>query len=393
MRTFAMLAVIGTIVFSTACGAAPAAPAPAAQPAKPATAAQPAAAQPAQPAPPAAAPAQSAAQPTQGAVKPQPDARPAAGVKPGEKIRMLYGASSATSSWYIHAAAMSKMWNASVPEIEVTPTENGGCLDTLRRMAAGEMQSGIYCSDLGYPAWHGIDDFKDKPIQVQRILFSHTVNPQAWLVRREANITKLEDLNGKEFTAGAKGTATEKQSMAILDMFGVKPRYVQAGLQDMMQSIRDKRSLGGVKGQVGMSIDAATQELNLATPLDIIGFTAEQEKKVLEKLPYLNFVTVEKDRLARDFPSRTVRVPAIVVSVIVTKDIPEEVAYKLTKAAIEDNMPSGQGLQAAAFTQMKGVDFAQFTVDWPVTPLHKGAVRYFKEIRKELKPSMLPPDM
>jgi TRAP-type uncharacterized transport system substrate-binding protein len=88
-----------------------------------------------------------------------------------------------------------------------------------------------------------------------------------------------------------------------------------------------------------------------------------------------------------------VRTIGIVVGASVHKDVSADLAYKLTKVSIEDNMPNGEQLQAQAFPGVKGVDFAQETIDTVVTPLHPGAVRYYREIGKQLKPEQIAPEM
>lgn len=384
MSCFRILVIVAIAALSAAC-AAPAAPAaappaakPAEQPLKPAAAA-PAPAEPAQTKP--------AEQPAPAKPAEQP-AKPAA----GQKLRIVGGATAIGTAFYVYSVAAGKLWNAKVPEVEVTIAESGGCFDNIKRMDKGEfLLTPVACPDLTYRAWHGLEEFKDQPVRTQRYLYGHTLTPQALVVRRDSNITRLEELEGKDWTAGQKGSATEKQILNVMAVLGIKPKYYVAGAQDMFQATRDRRSVGFTRAQAGQrAMDGGTQEVHVQVPLRMLSFTPEQEKIVREKFPYYGFMTVEKDQLAQGFPDRPVRTITLPIGVAAHKDLSEEIAYKLTKVGIEDNMPNGEGIQAAGFPAVKGADFAQLTLDIVLTPLHAGAARYFKEIGKQLKPEQAP---
>ena len=66
-------------------------------------------------------------------------------------------------------------------------------------------------------------------------------------------------------------------------------------------------------------------------------------------------------------------------------DLDDETAYQMVKAVVAD-----QTVQAAAFSGVKGSDFPKQTMEMATTPLHPGAVRFYKEIGVEIPPHLLP---
>ena len=56
-------------------------------------------------------------------------------------------------------------------------------------------------------------------------------------------------------------------------------------------------------------------------------------------------------------------------------DLDEETAYKIVKAICEDKT-----VQAASMASVKGVDFVEMTLKYATSPLHPGAIKYFKEV-------------
>ena len=63
------------------------------------------------------------------------------------------------------------------------------------------------------------------------------------------------------------------------------------------------------------------------------------------------------------------------IGVSARPEMPDDVAYKIVKAAMEDKT-----VQAAAFPSMKGSDLAELTLAYATSPLHPGAIRYFEEV-------------
>lgn len=128
--------------------------------------------------------------------------------------------------------------------------------------------------------------------------------------------------------------------------------------------------------------------MHVQVPLRTLSFTPEQEKKIVDKFPY--HVPVEKDQLAQGFPDQTVRTLTLAIEVAAHRDLPEDIAYKLTRVTVEGSTDKGDQIQAAGFPAVEGVDFAQLTREIVLTPLHPGAARFFNEIGQQLKPEQMP---
>lgn len=375
------LVLVVVAVFIAACGPA-AGPSQSAAP--PAADKQAPAAAPAAPPPkPAVQPAKPAAQPAKPAVQPAaPPSASAAG-----KTRIIYGSTQAGSSYYVHSVALSKLWNSKVPEVEVTNSE-GSCLETLRRMDRGDFQAGVACPDLTYRAWHGLEEFKDKPVQSQRLLYGYITAPTTIQVRADSGITKVEELAGKDFSGGIKGSSHERQVINILNVLGIKPKWYAGGIQEILQAYKDRRIVGFGKTQGGpKNIDGATLEAHTAAALRMLSLTPEQEQKVLREFPYYGFMSVKANDLGNGLPDKDIRAVALPVGVALHKDIPADLGYKLAKVAIED-----QTEQATAFPAVKGIDFAQLTLEIATTPLHAGTVKYLRERGLQIKTELIPPE-
>ena len=63
------------------------------------------------------------------------------------------------------------------------------------------------------------------------------------------------------------------------------------------------------------------------------------------------------------------------IGVSAQPDMPDDVAYNIVKAVMEDDVE-----QATAFPAVAGANLAELTLQYATSPLHPGAIRYFEEI-------------
>lgn len=386
MSRIVLMFVLGLIVAtaSAGCGPSGAAPAkPAAEPSKPAAAAPPPQAAPTAPAPqpPAAKPAAPAQAP---APKPAPEKAP---VVP---TRVLMGTAPTASSFYAYFVSVSKIINGKVPELNVTVVETGGSVENATRISSGEFAFGSVNPDYAYRAYHGLEQrFKDQPFKNIRTLWLVTVSPTAWVVRVDSGVRVPTDLEGKDFNPGFRGSATESQTRKALEVLGIKPRFHMADLADAAAAFKDRRVVGLVKTFIGLTPDASLLDLKAATAVRLLSFTKDQIAKIEEAAPWYGHVEIPARVFANDEPVLTL---TLVQGTHTTTALDEAVAYKIAKAIFEDNKLKGEGSQGQAMSAVKDLDFQKLTIEQAKVPLHKGTLKYLKEIGVSVPQALIPPE-
>ncbi|MBI2322347.1 MAG: TAXI family TRAP transporter solute-binding subunit, partial [Chloroflexi bacterium] len=358
----------------------------AAQPAKPA-------AEPAKPAAPAPQPAKPAAQ------APKPAAQPAAPAKPasGEAKRILIGSTQSSSSQYPYWVAVGKVINDNVPTVQATVVETGATVENINRGQRGEFDVMLITTDAALQAYKGLDRWKDKPFTELRWLWLQRRTAVAIVVREDSGVKKLEDLNGKDFNPGIRGSATEKEVKDALEALGIKPKWYTAGGPDAVQAIKDKRIVGYGKTMAGVdAIDASILEIMVTTPIRVLGFTEDQGKKVQQAHPYYPFVSIPagvfKDAEWNKQPVFTL---GLAIGGGATTRLPEDMAYAIVKALDQDQMPSGKKVQATAQKAIEA-DFGKATAEGGVIsepPLHAGAIKWYKERGLKIPDALVPPEV
>ncbi len=307
----------------------------------------------------------------------------AAGPAHAQKKRLAMGCTAATSSHYAYCVGQAKAINSAVPEVDVSVVETGATVDNLRRMQKNTVDYGLTTNDQVYLAHKGEATWKDNPFPDVRNLWYYTVSAVYVVVREESGVKSIEELAGKKFSPGFRGSATEKMTEASLAYLGVKPDWFRGGNADLVDAMKDKRIVGNAKAGDGFRLDASTMDIATSTPVRVLPWSDEHVRKVKAQFPYYPWVRVPAGSVKGmgEFWSQ-----AVVVGFSTSRSMPVDVAYRLVKAVLEDREH-----QRAAF---KGLaeDLGKTTLEQSLSPLHAGAVKYFREKGVKVPDHLVPPE-
>jgi hypothetical protein len=300
--------------------------------------------------------------------------------------RIAYGSTATKSVHYTYAVSATKAINTiSGDKVNVTVISTGGSVDNLARIARGQIQMGMVSSSTLFQAYKGLGKFKGKALPDLRSLWIHSPAIQAWVVREDSGITKLEDLEGKVFTPGQRGSATEQLAQQILEVLGIKPKYFRATLGDAVAAVKDGRNNGYVKAGSANSLDGTTLELKALTPIRLLGFNEGQVNKIKKKFPFIGFKTYADGEI-QGVPAITT--PVQVVGQFTTKSAMTDGQVQAILKGIID----GKNIQAAAFPGIKALNIAKDSLAVLTVPLHSGAVKFYKSRGFDVPSHLIPPE-
>ena len=285
--------------------------------------------------------------------------------------KMLIGSTSASSSHYGYFVAVSQVINEKVAGLDTSVVETGATVDNLRRFARRQIDLGLVTTNVLSQAYYGKQDFKDRPVK-SKLLWVYVIAPQNAIVRKDSGITDLAGLNGQRFNPGLKGSATEKTTEAVFGVLGITPDYVRGSTTDIVTAVKDNHIRGYVKSGAGMKLDASSRDISTFTPISILSLSADQTGRIQSELPEVSIVDVPAGA-GPDIGVYTTW--GFAVACGAGLDLDEETAYKIVKAVCEDKT-----VQAAAMASVKGADFVEMTLKYATSPLHPGAIKYFKEV-------------
>lgn len=306
---------------------------------------------------------------------------------PGPDVdRISYGTTVTGSVHYTYAVAAAKAINTlSGDRVQVTVIATGGAVENLARVSRGQIQMGIGTQATIYQAYKGLGIFRDGPMPDLRTLWVHAPSIQAWVVRADSGIERLEDLEGKTFTSGQRGSATEDLTRQMLDVLGIRPDYYRATLGDAVAAVKDGRNNGYVKAGSVNSLDGTTLELRSLTPIRLLGFGANQVEAIQAVLPFISFRTFASEEIP-GVPAITM--PIQIVGQFTSRTTMTDEQVEAILAGIID----GRDIQASAFPSIEDIDIAQISLETLRVPLHAGAVKFYRSRGYEVPSYLIPPE-
>lgn len=295
--------------------------------------------------------------------------------------RLLIGSTSSSSSHYGYFVAVNQIINSEVDGVSASVAETGATVDNLRRLGRNQIDMGLVTTNTGYHAYAGLEDFDGRPVD-SRLLWVYTVAPQNVVMREDAGVTTLEELEGVRFNPGITGSATESTTEAVLEKLGIAPDYVRGSTTDVVDSIKDGRIMGYAKSGVGNRLDGSTMDIATFTPISVLSLSDEQAETLRAEMPDVAIVDIPEGA-GEGIPAYSTW--AFGVAVHAHPDLDEETAYQIVKAVMENPEP-----QANAFSAVRDADLAGMTLEVGTVPLHAGAARYFEEQGHEIPDALKP---
>jgi TRAP transporter TAXI family solute receptor len=221
-----------------------------------------------------------------------------------------------------------------------------------------------------YDAWIGKSELapglEHKSI---RALFPMYQTPFQVIALKSAGINSVSDLNGKRVSVGPAGGTPGTYWPQFMTALGVNATVSNAGAADAAGQLSDGL-IDAFAFAAGVPISAFAQ---LAAEQDVVmfGFSEAELPKILEAFPAMAPLTIPAGTYAgHDYDQPTV---ALWNFAIAHQDMPESLAYEITKLAMENPDRMVQIHAAASETLRDNWDKNTFM------PFHPGAVRYFEE--------------
>ncbi len=301
--------------------------------------------------------------------------------------RISYGTTSLKSVHYTYAVSAAKAINTySGDNVAVTVISTGGAVDNLKRLSRGQIKMGLGTYSTIYQAYKGIGKFEGKPQSKLRGLWVYATALQAWVVRKDSDIKTLSELDGKKFTPGQRGSATEQLVIQMLEALNITPDLYRTSLSDAIAAVKDNRSSGYVKAGGAAALDGTTLELRSFTPIRVLSFNPDQVRAVNDRFPFIRFTTLKQDEI-EGIPETTS--PMQVIGQFAYND-------SLTDdqvVAILTGIIDGKKIQEAAFPDIKKIDIIQTSLEMMTIPLHAGAVKFYRSRGAVVPDHLIPPEM
>jgi hypothetical protein len=290
-----------------------------------------------------------------------------------QKYDIRWGTSPVGGTWAVLGNAMLDDVLKANPNFTGSSVPMAGAANVVG-VFQGKLNIAFSFSDTMGDAWEGKEDFKDVgKVQNARILASLFPEPTQFAVYADSGITSVPQLKGKKITPGPRGSAIEIVTRRILEAYGMTTKDVQwqpLGFADGAEQMLD-RHIDAIL--YGAMVYPAPPLVNVSSQRQIrlLSLSDEVINKLVKTYKGIEPFTLPPGSYKGvDYPVKGI---ASNVILIVREDMPESVAYSITKTIAENfarYVSVTKAMDMGKPNEMgKDVGF----------PYHPEAVKYYKE--------------
>ena len=287
---------------------------------------------------------------------------------------LTIGTASQGGTYFIYGTGLGALITEELG-INASGEVTGGPVQNATLVQTGDHEIGLVTMGPAYEAWTGVSELapglEHKSL---RALFPMYQTPFQVVALRSSNIASIADLGGKRVSVGPAGGTAATYWPRFFESAGVSPDISYSGANDAVSQVKDGL-IDAFAFAAGVPI-AAFAQIAAENPVNIFGFTEEERANILAAMPELAAFDVPGG-LYQGFPDESPTV-ALWNFAVAHEDLPESLAYEITKLVMENNGRMQQIHATASETVPENVDKNSFL------PYHPGAVRYYDEIGIEI---------
>ena len=287
------------------------------------------------------------------------------------KTYVSIGTNPVGMAWYTKGAALAEVLRTEAPDIAVTVEATNGAVHNINLMAMGDIEMSITSAKEAADAYAGQGRYKAKlPILG---LFATTEAYSHCVTAADSGIKGFADLKGKRIGVGVAGSSTRVDNQAIFEVLGMKFDDMDAFSETLPEAV-EKMKNGQLEASLWFGVAPLPPLMDLAQSRDLLWFALSEEKtaELTKKYPYYYYSAIP----ANTYPNQPNPVPTVAqrYNMVVLADMDEDIAYQITKAAVE-NFDKLTAIYKGWGTASRENVLQSMTI-----PLHPGAIKYFREI-------------
>jgi uncharacterized protein len=300
-----------------------------------------------------------------------------AGAAQAQQKFVTIGTGGVTGVYYAVGGAVCRLVNKDRKShgIRCSVESTGGSAFNVNTIRAGELDFGMAQSDVQYNSLKGLAAFKESgPFNDLRAVFSVHPEPFTVLARKEANVTKFQELKGKRVNVGNPGSGTRASMEQLLGALS----WTLADFSLASELKADEHGPALCDNKIdaffyGVGHPSANiQDPTTTCGAKLVSITGPAVDKLVGDNPYYAKVAIPGGLYAGNpEPTETYGVLATMVA---SAKVPDETVYQIAKAVFE-NFNEFKSLHPA----FASLEPAKMIKDGNSAPLHPGAAKYYKE--------------
>lgn len=304
---------------------------------------------------------------------------------------MNIGTGSTGGTFYPVGVILANYFNKDMQSkgIKFTAQTSGGTTENLEMLRGKEVPFAVCGGVPTANAYAGRNNYKGKAIK--NIRFVTALWPEAvqLMYRQGTGIEKLADFKGKKVAVGPAAGGGVIYMPMILDAVGLsfddlKVEYL--GYGDSVQAMQN-RLIDACYLASGIPTSAVSQLYAGQVDIGMIEFTDEEVAKVQAVAPYMTRLVIPKGTYnGQEKPYNVIGMKSALVT---RDDVDADIVYNALNALYKNYLEEIKSQHGA----LKSLSLQEAIKGLADTPLHPGAVKFYKEQGVEIPASLVPPEM
>jgi TRAP transporter TAXI family solute receptor len=257
--------------------------------------------------------------------------------------------------------------------IRCSAPSTGGSTYNIGQIAEGELDFGVAQSDWQYHAYN-CSSKKAPCYKKLRAVFSVHPEPFHIIVGKNSGIKSWGDMKGKRINIGNPGSGQRGTMEVLMAAHGTKAGdFAQA--TELTSTEQSKALCDGKIDAYGYTVGVPNAGVAVATDgcsARIINLAGGVEKGLVDKNPYYAFARIPKGTYKTS--DSEVTTFGVMATFVTSADTSEQDVYEVVRAVME-NIEDFRKLHPA----FANLDPKKMMSDGLSAPLHKGAVKYYRE--------------
>ncbi|MCW2902906.1 MAG: transporter solute receptor, family [Streptosporangiaceae bacterium] len=272
--------------------------------------------------------------------------------------------------YYLYGRRLAYWIDRSLPEVRTSVDSTTGSVDNLRRLSAGRDGLGFVAADAAGATVSGAPG--RVPVRALARLYEDYIH---LVVAGSSPVRSIGDLRGRRVSLGSSGSGVELVAGRVLAAAGLRPgrhlTQVPMGLEESAAGLRQGR-VDAFFWSGGLPTAGMTR-LARQTPIRLIPIGTLAPVIRERSGPYYRAATIPQGTYPGVEATLTL---ALANYLVAPASLDEELAYRVTEILIRQRDAIAAGVPSAELLDVRDA------VQTDPIPLHPGALRYYRSIKK-----------
>ncbi|MBM3504416.1 MAG: TAXI family TRAP transporter solute-binding subunit [Alphaproteobacteria bacterium] len=282
---------------------------------------------------------------------------------------LTLGTASVGGTYAIYGGVVASLLTEQI-KIPVSTQQTQGPNQNILLLESKDIDIGMTTMGVALQAWNGQGTWtQGKQMRNFRALFPMYDTPFHFIATERSGVKSVADLNGKTVGVGPAAGTPGTYFPLMFDALGLKVTVRNGSAADMANQLGDGL-IAAFPFAAGVPIPSYT-EIEAQRPVRFFTFTGQEIATLKQKIPELSDSVVPKS--AYKSMTEDHKTLGLYNFFVAHKELSDDVAYRITKAVLDNNPAMVKGHAAAVETIAANWNRNSFL------PFHPGAVKYFTE--------------